>query len=218
MSVLHPGKTAAIYSVLANAIPLYGVLFWGWDIFMVFVLFWFENVMIGVFNVAQMLAFGMKRIVINKDNPFTFLRILFICAFFTVHYGLFTMGHGVFVFALFGDGDFQSSTLPPLSDIVAVFVQHNLLWAALGIILACAFTAVRQFEKSREELDVKVLMFAPYGRIIILHVVLIVGGLLAEALGAPIWALILLIIMKSAYDLAGLEFSKNKDKPADNTI
>ena len=185
---------------------------------MVFLLFWFENVMIGVFNVAQMLAFGMKRIVINKDNPLSFFGILFICAFFTVHYGLFTMGHGVFVFALFGDDNFDGATLPPLSDIVQIFVQHNLVWAALTIILACGFTAVRQFEKSKDALDVKVLMFAPYGRIIILHVVLIVGGLLAEALGAPIWALILLIVMKSAYDLVAIGFKDKKQDKTENTI
>lgn len=218
MSVIHPSKTAAIYSMLANIIPLYGVLVWDWDIFMVFLLFWFENVVIGVLNVGQMLGFGLKRVIVNKDNPFSLFGIVFMCAFFTLHYGMFTMGHGLFVFALFGDDDFNSSTLPPLADIVQIFVQHNLVWAAITIILAGLFTAFKQFSKSKDALDIKVLMFAPYGRIVVLHVVLIVGGLLAEMLGAPIWALILLIVLKSAYDLLEISLKDNKETKVENAI
>ena len=39
----------AIASLLvANAIPVYGVWFWGWNAFALIVLYWLENVIVGV--------------------------------------------------------------------------------------------------------------------------------------------------------------------------
>ena len=45
-------------------------------------------------------------------------------------------------------------------------------------------------------------MTAPYGRVVVLHVTVLVGGGLVMALGSPIWALVLLVALKSAIDLA----------------
>jgi hypothetical protein len=45
------------------------------------------------------------------------------------------------------------------------------------------------------------LMFRPYGRVVILHVVILFGGAVALFLGAPVIALILLIGLKIKIDL-----------------
>jgi len=37
-------------------VPLVGVLFLGWTLFATLLLFWLENVTVGVFSVLQMLA------------------------------------------------------------------------------------------------------------------------------------------------------------------
>ena len=42
--------------LLSNLIPLYGVLVHDWDVFPIMLLFWSENVVIGVMNVARMLV------------------------------------------------------------------------------------------------------------------------------------------------------------------
>ena len=47
----------------------------------------------------------------------------------------------------------------------------------------------------------KALMARPYGRVMVLHMVIIVGGFGALALGSPLWALLLLVILKTALDL-----------------
>ena len=39
--------------VLSNLIPLWGVLFRGWDVFAIMLLFWLENLVIGVFNACR---------------------------------------------------------------------------------------------------------------------------------------------------------------------
>jgi hypothetical protein len=81
--------------VVANLIPLAGVLFWGWDMFAVMFLFWAENVVIGGFNILRMAM-------CQPDEPVMWGLKLFMIPFFAVHYGGFCLGHGIFVVALFG--------------------------------------------------------------------------------------------------------------------
>ena len=47
-------------AVAAAVIVAYGVLMLGWSVFVVIALFWFENVLIGVLNVAKMLITGAQ--------------------------------------------------------------------------------------------------------------------------------------------------------------
>ena len=44
-------------------------------------------------------------------------------------------------------------------------------------------------------------MMPPYGRIILMHVTIIFGGWLVLALGAPVMALVLLIVLKIISDV-----------------
>jgi len=47
------------------------------------------------------------------------------------------------------------------------------------------------------------LMGRPYGRVMVLHVVIIGGGFLVQALGAPVAAIALLVVLKTGLDLVG---------------
>src|SRR5882724_7957891 len=47
-------KTSAYALIAANALPLFGVLFLGWDTFSIVALYWTENVIIGAINVLKM--------------------------------------------------------------------------------------------------------------------------------------------------------------------
>jgi TM2 domain-containing membrane protein YozV len=46
---------AALTLIATNLIPLYGVLVFGWAVFPIMVLFWLENVVIGVLNILRIL-------------------------------------------------------------------------------------------------------------------------------------------------------------------
>jgi hypothetical protein len=97
MSLIEPLKNANVWKspsvivlVLANLIPLGGVLFFGWQVFPIMFLFWLENVVVGAFNVVKMIL---------ARGPGSHVGVkLFLVPFFTVHYGIFTLVHGVFVF------------------------------------------------------------------------------------------------------------------------
>src|SRR5512138_1069070 len=85
---------SVVVLLLANLFPLYGVLFLGWQAFPILFLYWLENVYIGIFNVVKMLLCESS----DARTGFTKLAII---PFFCVHYGIFTLVHGVFVITLF---------------------------------------------------------------------------------------------------------------------
>jgi hypothetical protein len=63
-------------------------------------------------------------------------------------------------------------------------------------------------------IPLKELMGAPYGRIMILHVTLIAGAFLVQALHAPVAGAMLLIALKLAYDLVCLARRERSGDPA----
>src|SRR6266576_5889762 len=81
--------------LLANAFPIVGVLFLGWTVFPLVLLYWLENVVVGAFNIAKLLL-------AQPRNPVSWAGKMFLVPFFVAHFGMFTYVHGVLVFALLG--------------------------------------------------------------------------------------------------------------------
>ena len=90
-------------ALASAAVLAWGVLALGWSPFVVMMLFWFENVVIGVANVAKMLVAGARL------GGLGLAGAVAASAFFTVHYGMFTAVHGVFVVLLFGTAELGRS-------------------------------------------------------------------------------------------------------------
>ena len=92
------GRLPLISLLAANSIPLFGVLFFGWDAFGIILLYWSENVVVGFYNVLK-IAF------VKVKDPKEHLGKLFMIPFFMIHFGGFTGVHGVFVLTMFGKGN-----------------------------------------------------------------------------------------------------------------
>lgn len=184
--------------IAANLVPLYGVLVLGWEVLPVMVLFWLENVVIGVFNVLRILL-------ASPGNAAAWGQKLVLTPFFCVHYGLFTAVHGLFVFTLFG-GEPYEALIDGLwaGDAARAVIAESALWPALAALAAShLFSFLFNYLGSGEyrAANPALLMFAPYGRVVVLHITIILGGFLAQALQSPLWALLLLIAFKVALDL-----------------
>lgn len=204
-----------LLAVSAAVIIGYGVLVLGWSVFAVMALFWLENVVIGVFNVARMLITGARL------GAIVFVGALAMAAFFTVHYGMFTAVHGVFVVMLFGTGELgrgamDSGLIGPVFHMLDRLLIDRDGWLAVGAIVALHGAGFAQWWGSSRAAPtpLKELMGAPYGRIMILHVTLIAGGFLVQALRAPVAGALLLIALKLAYDLVSL--SRARERPGDS--
>jgi hypothetical protein len=192
--------------VLVNLIPIIGVLMLGWPAGVLLILYWCENVVIGGVNVLRMLATGLALGLAGLA------LCLFVVPFFVVHYGMFTFVHGMFVVMLGsvgGEGPTQSpDTIPGLFGIVRGLIEREpgFAWSLAAIVAwqlwAFVFDWLLRGEARRS--NPMAQMFQPYPRIIVLHVTLILGLGLVMSLGQPVWAIVVLAVIKTAFDLFAL--------------
>ncbi len=179
---MFPLRLSALVLILANLIPVAGVIWWNWDIGSVIVLYWFENVIIGVLNLPKMwMTNGSGKSGIGLS------------LFFALHYGMFTGIHGVFVFELLAGGTTLSALLPGgiLFLTVLVMTGSHILSFIVNYI------GGREFDGR----SAKAQMARPYARVIVLHIVILAGAALVESLGSPLPAMLMLIGVKIVIDL-----------------
>jgi hypothetical protein len=191
--------------VLANLVPLLGVLFLNWDVGSLVVLYWSENLVIGGYTILKMLlkARGSER---------------FLVLFFTLHYGGFCAIHGFFVLQLtrFAGEDWvhpAAVSWPGPLAIIQMFlnlVQQLLAAAPREFLLAClalvvshgvSFVLVYLGQREYAHSTMSELMNAPYRRIAVLHIAIIAGGFLVAKLGSPLGLLVALVTLKIGMDI-----------------
>jgi hypothetical protein len=170
--------------VVANLLPLYGVLFLHWQVFPVILLFWLENIVIGGFN-------ALKMLLVSSPEESSAARKVVMTASFWFHYGGFASGHGVFVLMLFGPfagPDGNHTDLPYIWHTVAGL---GIAWPLLALVVSHAASFLLNYIGNAEykTANLRDLMMLPYGRVLVLHAVLIFGGLAVLALGTPTVAL-----------------------------
>ena len=133
-------KVPIVALLVANMVPLWGVLFLGWDAFSIVLLYWAENLVIGFYNIAKMALSGtpspaeLEKITNKSGKDLSQRTIgrlyhaskLFFIPFFVIHYGGFAAGHGFFVLTMFGEGASGAGKIMPSGSTwpcFFVFVQ-----------------------------------------------------------------------------------------------
>lgn len=187
-------RPSVLALIAANLVPLAGVFLFGWEVFPLLLLFWFENVIIGFFNAAKMIC-------ASPDQKPQWAAKLFIVPFFCFHYGIFTFVHGVFVVAMFGGG--KSHGFPGPAMFISSMIELKLLWAVLGLFISHGISFAHNFLIGGEyrRTGIPALMAQPYGRIVVLHLTILLGGFLMMALKSPTIGLVLLVVLKILLDL-----------------
>lgn len=189
------GKISIALLVAANLLPLLGVLLWDWDVFFLLLLFWCENVIIGLFGIARIVVSG------TTENTF---EGLFLPLFFLVHYGGFMFGHFMVLFGMYsGWIEEEGTTVAVPADYYGMVIE-NLNWVALvALFVSHGWSFVENFMGNQEHqrLTHGQAMALPYRRMMITHVALIAGGFFLMETGQPLAGLVFLILMKIALDL-----------------
>ncbi len=235
------GNTPLLLLIAVNLLPVAGVLFWGWNVFEIVSLYWFENVVIGAINVLKMLTAtgdasdiqpnnGVK----NEDpempdylrNPtgggvINYGIKLFLVPFFTFHYGMFCFVHGIFVFTLLGGKGGQMMNGGPFTGMgrmVSQILDSGGKWFIAAIIASHLFSFFYNYLAKGEyrRISAPAQMAAPYGRIVVLHIAILFGAFVITALGSPVFLLILLIVGKIVLDAKLHLRSRNKLKAGGN--
>jgi hypothetical protein len=202
----------------ANVVPLFGVLFFGWDTFAVVALYWVENVIIGAINVLKIVTCDPDSAEIRKEvkeneelDPAAATALatqdsakLFFAPFFALHYGFFCMIHGALVLAIFDEPDFGNSPLGVFHDLTHIATDRHLGWAVAGLAASHLYSYFRNYLGRGEYRRTTPgwLMFEPYSRIVVLHMAILLGGFVSLMFGNNFGLLALLIIGKTMLDLS----------------
>jgi hypothetical protein len=190
-------QPSVIALILANLVPLFGVVFLHWEVFPLMFLFWSENLIVGVFNVLKMFA-------ANPSSPFSWIGKLFIIPFFCVHYGMFIFIHGMLVVGIFGGGMKEAHGFPNLATFWRVMQENELGWAILGLTVSRGISFMTNYigKGEYQRASLQQLMGQPYGRIMVMHFAIFFGGFLMMALHSPMMGLVLLVVLKTALDIS----------------
>ncbi len=191
-SILNPSVLALL---AANLYPVVGVVFFGWDAFYLLILFWMENLVIGFYTVIKMLL-------VPRDTA-GWAAKLFLIPFFCVHYGIFTLVHGIFIFVLFGGGLISGTSTMDITSAWHKIINYQLAWGALALLISHGVSLFQNYIGAQEYQQSKLteLMQQPYGRVVILHLTIIFGGFLVMIRGSPAIGLILLVAIKTLIDI-----------------
>ena len=178
-----PHNFSLLLIIIGNIIPLVGVMFFGWDLAQVVVLYWVENLIIGFWNVPRILFAGKS----------TTRERIAMSLFFLVHYGIFCSVHGAFIISMVGFSQGVSS-----HDQIFDFITKGILIGAVTMFFSIGWDFYQSYIRNGDykEWDVAQAMFNPYGHIIVIHIAIILTGFITFMLGTPIILLILLIVGK----------------------
>ena len=191
---------SALILICAKLFPLYGVFVLGWSVYPLLLLYWIENVIIGGSTVLRMLT-------ADPSDGLAWAGKLFLVPFFCLHFGMFTLVHGALLNGFFGPAAHPHGMPLALASQFAnarqAIATYHLGWQVFLIALSHALSFTLNYIGRGEyrRASLPALMAAPYGRVMIMHTVVLFGGLVVQAFHAPSWSLVLLIGLKITLDL-----------------
>jgi len=212
-----PGGTRVSLAtlVLANLLPLGLVAAGVWDVAEVVFFYWFENLIVGLFNLLRIMTAASLEIGAR----------LFLGTFFTVHYGMFCMGHMVFLVDVFGFPGLPPGQPAPgggfaLFDVIAapeLLFPPRFWWPLLVLAGSHGLSFLTHYLLGGERLTASqgTLMGRPYGRIVVMHLWLFAGGFLIMHWQAPMVALLALVLLKTLIDASSHAYLHRPRQPAE---
>lgn len=197
----------SLASLGVDLLPLVAVFLFGWGATPLVALYWLENLVIGVFTLFRMIGSAAGAIV-------NLAVALFMGPFFFVHYGAFCFGHGVFLHAFATNGGDLPGPLELIGWALGTAPQMYLFVGAIvGVsVLHYAFDFIGRGEFRRTNPAAE--MFPPYGRIVTLHVAIILGAAVAFSLNEPLAGVLLLILIRVVFGIVMTVMRRRKREAA----
>lgn len=190
----QPLTGLSIFSLIAlvvmGVIPIWGLLYFDWNAGQVIVLFWIESLIVGVFT--------WLRVRDAERNPDSRAEPFQVSSFFLMHYGLFWLVHGVLTWVLLlvflpsSDGGWRN------------IAQDSNVWkAVMGLLLLQTMVYWREWARPQawRGADPSQEIFRPYGRVMALHLAVLIGFWIAAFAGGGREVAIILCVIKLVVDL-----------------
>ncbi len=197
----------------ANLIPFLLVAGGFWNLREVLTLYWLETGIIGFFNIFRIILAagppdpGKSGCVFPGGMPIVAKCLL--AGFFTLHFGGFMAGHGVFLFGVVLGG-FKGGAI----DVREML--YSVRWAAAALFLSHGMSFYFNYLRGGERFRVSSAqcMQQPYSRIVVMHLTIILGAFVSLVFRDPGAVLPLFIGLKIFVDLKAHRREREKFGPA----
>lgn len=208
-----------VAGLIANLIPLYGVLYWGWDTFQLLMLYWMETVIIAFWTIRRIARLPVEALgTMTVNGRVQDASHKSLCWFFTLHAGAFIAVHLLFLWGLFS-WEWLKKVHGVTSFFDALFVANG-LWIALVLMFVAGWIAYlvsssqgypRAMERGlypKKKLApadgssdaVGAIVGGLYVRIVIMQIAIIAGAIFANSFGS-IAPLVIVIVCKTLADM-----------------
>lgn len=160
-----------IPNIYAYLFAIIGIVFLHWDLKVILLGFWLENIVIGGFNAMKI--WKAEKVPQGKGKGLNGTSMLgakiIAIAFFCIHYGGFCAGHLILIYGISELFAAQINVPNPSYELVQIF----------PLLLCYAAYHLRKYREFLERQDYKQIdfveqMFQPYHRIILVHVSIII--------------------------------------------
>jgi hypothetical protein len=178
------------------------VLLFGWDVRLILVAYWLENGVVGLLAIPKILLANPSEPTTTAGHSSSAKIVLAI--FFPIHYGIFWVVHGVFVFFLTGLAAAGALGMFGASDVVGNVVAAPSLLLVAGALLASHLTSFFVNYLGRSEYlrtTPAGQAIRPYARVVVLHLTVLLGGFAVLLVGEPVALVALLVVLKTVVDL-----------------
>lgn len=151
--------------LIANSIPLIGLIFFNWNSAEILFYYALENIPIGFYTVLKMIKVGIYK----KINIYKVIGLILV---FMIHYSGFVFGHLLFVIGIL------SLSIPSLgiSSTNIILTNYNFLYKILISLLFYFFSHGISFKvnfidkEEYKKYTLKYLFTLPYNRIAVVHI------------------------------------------------
>jgi len=213
--------------VIANLVPLFGVLFLGWSTGIVLFIYWLETVIVGFYHVPRL-------ILATKPGWRNYLETATMLPFFALQFTMTVFVQGLIVVVLFNPGAEGMAELAaaPGSDaqptpqeewaayfglvdgeelaleqlplvLLYTLIISGSYWALLGLFISHGVSFAVNFVKGGEYRRVTPgdIAAEPYKRVTLMQIAVMTGAVFWLILGQPFFVLLMLVVLKIALDL-----------------
>lgn len=198
---INKSPLSPLFLVLANIVPVLGVIFYGWDIADILFLYWYESAIIGFYNILKILAHKGK----SEIHPLLYMiPKLYAAVVFAIMFGGLMFIHVFLIYAIatveISTGYIDIGAFEP--TIIAMFAAT---WTGiLSLFISHGYSFIDNYFRGgeRERSILKTLLTLPFSRIWLMQVTLICGAFLTLIFGRHLYLLLLFIALKTAADLS----------------
>jgi hypothetical protein len=200
-------SNSALTLVAANLLTLLGVFLFNWDVFSIIVLFWFENLIIGFWNVFKMAKSDNQYPASQQGNtkPQRMTKFPAI-PFFMVHFGGFCLVHGIFLYTTFFEAEMGRTAFETVGKMFQMLFTSSLVFGAILLFFSHGYSYFVNYIGKKEYAltNVKQLLFQPYGRIVVVHMfIFAAANFLTEQSSEKQILIIPFVVLKTVIDLYG---------------